>query len=93
MRMVENMCDVLRLCECVCVTLTTQGHGSSSECTPGVLAVPPLYTGSDGHQRPACNIHQLMIRMTEPLRGNETPVPLWEDTDGHRQIKINWLIT
>lgn len=66
---------------CTCVILTTQGRGNSSECTPEVLAEPPLCTGNDGHLQPVCNIHQLMTRMTGPLRANETPVPLWSDRD------------
>ena len=59
----------------VCVILTTQGHGSSSECTREVLAGPLLYKDNDEHLQPVCNIHQLMIQMTEPLRETENPVP------------------
>lgn len=59
----------------VCVILTTQGHDSSSECTREVLVEPLLCKDNDGHLQPVCNIHQLMIQMTEPLREKENPVP------------------
>ena len=64
---------------CTYVILTIQGHGSSSEGTPKVLAEPPLYTGNDGRLQPACNSHRLTRRMTEPQKANETPAPLWSD--------------
>lgn len=49
----KYICDML----CTCVILTTQGRGSSSECTPEVLAQPPPCTGNDGHLQPVCNTH------------------------------------
>lgn len=78
----EYICDKLHLC--ICVILTIQDHDSNSECTLEVLAEPPLYTGSDGHRQLVCNIHQPMIQMIGPLGVNETPVPLWSDTETER---------
>lgn len=75
----EYMGYVLYLCSRL--TLTTQGHDSSSECIQEVLVEPPLYTDNDWHQPPVCNNHQPMRRRTEPLRANETPLPLWSDRD------------
>lgn len=72
----ENVSMVV-LYLCIFTILTTQGHGSSSECTPEVLPEPPLYTGNDGRLRPVCSSRRLMTRTTEPQRAGQTPVPLW----------------
>lgn len=78
---------------CMRVILTTQGRGSSSECTPEAVAALILCTGNDGHRPPACSIHQSVTRMTRPLRASEIPAPsLWVNAEAYRNTDAGFYL-